>query len=156
MDTQKLYAMRDLKTGYVKIGISKHPHVRAYQPSFLVKSEVVLLFEQSVEVASIAEQFVHKELGDRRVGGEWFAVGDDLAEIKLLFEEAKILCQLPPIEEYLDSFDYSTLGTAANEQLKREIKAYLVKSGQTQTQLAERLGMSQSSLNNVWRASVGC
>lgn len=43
----------------------------------------------------------------------------------------------------------------ANEQLKREIRAYLVKSGTTQTQLAEALGMSRSSLSNVLRGDRG-
>jgi plasmid maintenance system antidote protein VapI len=43
----------------------------------------------------------------------------------------------------------------ANEQLKREIKAYLVKSGKTQTQLAESLGMSRSSLSNILTGDRG-
>ena len=41
-----------------------------------------------------------------------------------------------------------------NERLKREIKAHLMKTGISQTQLADELGMSRSSLSNILTGEV--
>ncbi len=95
---QKLYAMRDTATGYVKIGISKHPLIRAYQLSGIAKSEVALIFEQDAKDAVVAEKFAHQELSAYRVSGEWFALtDDDLTELPALFDAACQLDLLPPL-----------------------------------------------------------
>ena len=97
MPNQKLYAMRDTATGYVKIGISKHPQIRAYQLGALTEGEIELLLEQEVSNAIFAEKFVHRELDERRISGEWFALGDDaLHELTSLFDAAIELGKLPP------------------------------------------------------------
>ncbi len=129
MTNQKLYAMRDLKTGYIKIGISKHPQVRAYHLSSLVSSEVTLLMEQEAKNAKAAEKFAHRQFEHKNVRGEWFALDeDDLAELTSLFDAACDLRELPKPDVAFES----------TGQIKWKLKEFLDAEGVTAYALAQK------------------
>ena len=64
--------------GYHKIGISKHPDLRARQLSIPGIVDLYIVHTIPTLFARRAERILHESLGDYRVNNEWFCLPDDL------------------------------------------------------------------------------
>lgn len=74
MKEQKLYVIRQLETGFCKIGISKNPdsRVKELQVASPYKLRVSLIVSINIGTAKRLEQELHDYFKKFRVSGEWF------------------------------------------------------------------------------------
>lgn len=69
-----VYIMKDLDTGYFKIGVSDNPYKRLLNVSNPIHPVVLIHYAAGDEVL---ESSLHDALKDFCVGGEWFSLDDE-------------------------------------------------------------------------------
>jgi len=83
MQEAQLYLMRDNRSGYHKIGISKDPK---YRESTLQAEQPDVVLIDSAPASRSCEEYLHANFANCRIRGEWFDLGEpELWEMKTVF-----------------------------------------------------------------------
>lgn len=72
VDDLYIYAIREVETGNLKIGISKNPHARLRQLQVGNSNKLEIAAIQEAPNRFADEQYFHREASKYRIHGEWF------------------------------------------------------------------------------------
>lgn len=138
-----IYAIGVEKTTFVKIGRSENPEFRLASLQIGSPLKLILIHKIKTEYPAKFEKFIHKELCNKNMHGEWFDIEHE--NILDLFSDA------------LDKF----IPQGIDEQVSQEglgfgdyINMALKYRGMTQKELAEAIGISGNSLSRIIRGDI--
>jgi DNA-binding XRE family transcriptional regulator len=158
-----IYAMRNLDSGLIKIGVSYDPRHRA---SILSVTENALI--EIIGVASGTmqhENMLHQKFADSCFQGEWFHPNPDVLEFvnslpkynnEWVNKDGVIIARIPGVEKFISWDDIfhdcqrngETISTAEDLRKKRKI------AGFTQAQIAEQIGVHHSIISRMERGEI--
>lgn len=153
-----IYAMKNLDSGIIKIGISHNPRQRADILSYIEKAPIEII---GVACGTMQhESMLHEKFAASRIRGEWFHPTPDVLEFanslhkynnEWINKFGVVMAHIPGIEEFITweivlhnrQSDEQTILKAADLRKKRKAL------GWTQAQLAKKLGINHSMVSRM-------
>jgi hypothetical protein len=140
---QKLYAIRNVSTGLIKIGIASNPQKRLKDLECGAGAPLELIYSCDVKSAPFAEAYIHKTLDGSRKFREWFSI-IDLTILERIFSEAS---SLEP--------DLVEPETGGWDDVRKATRRVIEDRGLSQSQLERVSGLRADYISKLLRGDKG-